>query len=91
MFAPGAMRSMVFGSNATFQPLGALLVSSISSAGAVPVLVTTIGIEASLPASARALSTPSRPAMLSCGWPVISSATLVSAEASSAEALTETG
>ena len=85
------MRSMVFGSKATFQPLGALLESSISSAGAVPVLVTTIGIEASLPASARALSTPSRPAIDSFGWPVISSATLASAVASSAVAFTETG
>ena len=46
---------MVFGSNSTFQPLGAEPDSSTASAGAVPVLVTMIGIVVSLPAVARAL------------------------------------
>jgi len=41
---PGARLSSDFGSNTTFQPLGPLPESSTSSAGAVPVLVTSIGI-----------------------------------------------
>ena len=49
------------------QPLGAEPDSSTFSAGAVPVLVTTIGIEVSVPAVARALSKPSRPLISSFG------------------------
>ena len=44
---------MVFGSKSIFQPVGALAESSMFSAGAVPVLVTTIGTVLSLPAVAR--------------------------------------
>ena len=51
----GAMRSTVFGSNATFQPLGPEPDSSICSAGAVPEFVSTTGIVVSVPAAARAL------------------------------------
>ncbi len=58
---------MALGSNTIFQPLGAVLVSSTSSAGAVPVLVIRIGIEVSLPASARLDTRPSRPASESRG------------------------
>ncbi len=45
---------MVAGSNVTFQPVGALAVSLMFSAGALPVLVTTIGIELCCAATARA-------------------------------------
>ena len=53
---------MVAGSNVTFQPVGAVAASAMLSAGAVPVLVTTIGIELCCAATARALNSPSRPA-----------------------------
>ena len=51
--------------------------SAMFSAGAVPVLVTTIGIELCCPATARALNNPSRPEIWSCGWPTTSSASSV--------------
>ena len=54
---------MVFGSNVTFQPLGAEPESSMLSAGAVPSLATMIGTELCSPATARALTRPSRPAI----------------------------
>ena len=57
----------------------------------MPVLVISIGIEDSLPATALALNTPPRPATESCGWPVMSSTTLVSTLASSAAARIVTG
>ena len=86
------MRSMVFGSNSIFQPLGALLESSISSAGAVPVLVIDDrdrGLLAGLGAAAQhAVAAGDRRA---AAEPVISSATLASAVASSAVAFTVTG
>ncbi len=85
------MRSMVLGWNVIFQPLGALADSLMFSAGAVPVLLTVTGTVLSLPAVARALSRPSRPASDSLGWPVMSSATLALALAPSAAILTATG
>src|SRR6202011_5311711 len=59
---PGARLSSDLGSNTTFHPLGPLPESSTSSAGAVPVLVISIGIEDSLPATAVALNMPPPPA-----------------------------
>ena len=53
---------MVFGSKVIFQPLGADALSATFSAGAVPLLVTTTGIELCCAATARALNRPSRPA-----------------------------
>ena len=44
LFSFGAIRSMVFGSKLTFQPLGPEPDSSICSAGAVPELVISTGI-----------------------------------------------
>ena len=55
------MRSIVFGLNSIFHPLGPEPDNSTSSAGAVPVLVTRIATVVSWPAVARALSNPSRP------------------------------
>ena len=82
---------MVLGSKVIFHPLGPEPESSTSSAGAVPVLVTTTGIEVSLPAVASALIRPSRPESESRGWPVMSSSTWVCAVASSAETRIVTG
>src|SRR2546423_15608956 len=62
------MRSRVFGSKVTFQPLGAEPDSSTSSAGAVPVLVTRIATELSTPAVARVDNRPPRPERSSLGW-----------------------
>src|SRR5215470_8676069 len=82
----GAMRSTVFGSNSTFQPLGPEPDNSTCSAAAVPVLVTTIGTEVSAPALALVLRIPSRPAMSILGWPVMSTTKSVVTTASSAVA-----
>src|SRR5262245_37390697 len=84
------MRSIVFGSNSTFQPLGAEPDSSTCSAAAVPVLVIWIGTEVSSPALALALRRPSRPAISILGWPVISTTRSLLTTASSAVVLAAT-
>src|SRR5581483_10719397 len=71
LFAFGAMRSTVFGSNSIFQPLGAEPLTWMSSAGAVPVLVMTIGTEVYLPADERDENRHSRPLISSLVWPVM--------------------
>ena len=86
LFSFGGMRSIVFGSNSTFQPLGAEPDNSTASAGAVPVLVTMTGIVVSWPAVALALSRPSRPASSIFGVPVMSRPSSAVAVASSAVA-----
>src|ERR1051326_6749633 len=75
---------MLFGLNVTFQPLGPEPDSSMSSAEAVPTLVTTIGTVVSLPADARVEISPSRPLSNSFGWPVMSRPSSAVAEVSSA-------
>src|SRR4029453_5355872 len=86
LFSLGAMRSTVFGSNSTFQPLGPEPDSSTCSAGAGPVLVTRIGTDFSGPALALVLRIPSRPAMSILGWPVMSTTRSLVTTASSAVA-----
>src|SRR5258706_739062 len=85
------MRSMVLGSNVIFQPLGAEPDRSILSAGAVPSLATMIGTVVCSPATARALTRPSRPAMEILGCPAISMVSSAFADASAADALTSIG
>ncbi len=82
---------MVLGSKVIFQPLGAEPDRSILSAGAVPSLATMIGTVVCSPATARALTRPSRPAMESRGCPAISMVSSVLAEASAADAVTSIG
>src|SRR5437868_5499050 len=84
------MRSTVFGSNSTFQPVGPEPDSSICSATAVPELISRIGMRASLPAVALPLRIPSRPAMSIFGWPVTSITRSEVTVASSAMALATT-
>src|SRR5258708_33688602 len=68
---------MVFLWNSAFQPFGAEPDNSILSAAAVPSLEITTGPVLCLPASARADTSPSLPAIVNRGWPTTSSASCV--------------
>src|SRR3984957_21107055 len=80
----GASLSTLLGSKVTFQPLGAVPDSVMSSATASPELVSTIAMADSTPAVALAESTPSRPDRSILGWPLTSRPRSVVTLASSA-------
>ena len=91
LVAFGASMSMRSGSNATFQPEGGVAESSISEAGALPLLTSVNGKVASLPASAWPESLSCGPAKATSGWPVTSMLSSVLALAPPPETSITTG